>query len=63
MNDVILGKNNTEAINCNITKHKLIQKIMSCQNKQFEIEEDISNEYNNILSELGIKYKISNNKR
>ena len=60
MNDVILGKNNTETINHSVTKLKFLQEIMSHQNKQLEIE-DISNEYNNVLSELEIKYKISNN--
>lgn len=59
-NDVILGKNNTETINHSVTKLKFLQEIMSHKNKQLEIE-DISNEYNNVLSELEIKYKISNN--
>lgn len=51
MEDLILGKNNAEITNYNVAKLKLLQEIMSHQNKQLEIE-DTSNEYNNVLSEL-----------
>lgn len=53
MNYVILGKNNTETINHNVTQLEFLQEIMSRQNKQLEIE-NISNEYANVLSELEI---------
>lgn len=56
MNYVILGKNNTETINHNVTQLEFLQEIMSRQNKQLEIE-DISNEYANVLSELEINIK------